>query len=147
MVVTVQKEVAWRMGAVPGSKNYSSFSVLCASAYTVEPLRVLKPGCFYPSPHVDSQALRLLRKKDGESYPQCFTPLVRALFSSRRKSLRNSLSKFLSSRILSGEGKAPIYGEALLDACGISGAERPENLGLEEFAALARLIEKNGVRI
>jgi 16S rRNA (adenine1518-N6/adenine1519-N6)-dimethyltransferase len=144
MVVTVQKEVALRMGAAPGSKNYSSFSVLCASAYAVEPLRVLKPGCFYPPPHVDSQALRLSLKKDRENYPPCFTPLVRALFSSRRKSLRNSLTKFLSSRIIPGGGKALRYGEALLDACGIAGTERPENLGLEEFAALARLIEKDG---
>jgi 16S rRNA (adenine1518-N6/adenine1519-N6)-dimethyltransferase len=143
MVVTVQKEVAWRISAQPGSKNYSSFSVLCSSAYDIEPLRVLKPGCFYPPPHVDSQALRLSLKKDKEQYPPCVTPLGRALLSCRRKALRNSLTKFLSSRIL--EGGAQRYGEALLDACGIDGAERPENLGLKEFAALARRIEEGGV--
>jgi 16S rRNA (adenine1518-N6/adenine1519-N6)-dimethyltransferase len=145
MVVTVQKEVAWRMGASPGSKNYSSFSVLCASVYRTETLKLIRAPSFYPAPHVDSQALRLSRRAGDLQYPKSFTPLVRFLFASRRKTLRNSLTKFLASRILKDGGKeAREYGEELLEASGLSGSERPENLTVEEFAALARLIEEGG---
>lgn len=141
MVVTVQKEVACRMSARPGSKDYSSFSVLCASVYRVEALRVIGARSFYPAPHVDSQAVRLSLRTGQIQYPKLFTPLVRFLFASRRKTLRNSLTKFLSSRILKdGEKTARQRGEELLAASGISGSERPENLTVEEFAALAALV-------
>jgi 16S rRNA (adenine1518-N6/adenine1519-N6)-dimethyltransferase len=145
MVVTVQKEVALRMSAPAGSKNYSSFSVLCASVYQVEPLMVIKAPSFYPVPHVDSRALRLSPRAEKKQYPPAFTPLVRFLFSSRRKTLRNSLTKFLVSHIMAGdENAARQYGTELLAALGISASERPENLSVEEFAALAALIGKGG---
>jgi 16S rRNA (adenine1518-N6/adenine1519-N6)-dimethyltransferase len=138
MVVTVQKEVGQRMSAPAGSKNYSSFSVLCSSVYQVETLRVIGSRSFYPVPHVDSQALVLTRRTGNIEYPEIFTPLVRFLFASRRKTLRNSLTKFLSSRIIQGgEKTASQYAEELLAASGISASERPENLTVEEFAALA----------
>ncbi|MDR0760077.1 MAG: 16S rRNA (adenine(1518)-N(6)/adenine(1519)-N(6))-dimethyltransferase RsmA, partial [Treponema sp.] len=57
MVVTVQKEVALRMAAKAGSKDYSSFSVLCASAYRITPLLIMKGASFYPEPRVDSQGV------------------------------------------------------------------------------------------
>ncbi|MDR0624534.1 MAG: 16S rRNA (adenine(1518)-N(6)/adenine(1519)-N(6))-dimethyltransferase RsmA, partial [Treponema sp.] len=85
IVITVQKEVARRAAALPGSPDYSSFSVLCASAYTVTPLMIIRGSSFYPAPHVDSQGLRLDRKTGPESpaCPALFYPLVRGLFSSR----------------------------------------------------------------
>jgi 16S rRNA (adenine1518-N6/adenine1519-N6)-dimethyltransferase len=143
-VVTVQKEVAQRMSAAAGSKEYSSFSVLCASVYRAELLKPIKASSFYPAPRVDSQAVRLSRRTGTTQYPPAFTPLVRFLFASRRKTLRNSLTKFLDSRIMESGGTARQRAGELLEASGISGSERPENLTVEEFAVLAGLIGENG---
>ena len=83
MVVTVQKEVALRMAAAAGTGDYSSFSVLCQSAYKVKPLMLIRPSSFYPKPNVDSMGV-LLESRPPLSYPALFYPLVRSLFSSRR---------------------------------------------------------------
>ncbi|MDR3162114.1 MAG: 16S rRNA (adenine(1518)-N(6)/adenine(1519)-N(6))-dimethyltransferase RsmA [Spirochaetaceae bacterium] len=103
MVVTVQRETARRMSAPPGSGDYSAFSVLCASAYAVKPLMVLKAPSFYPAPRVESQGVRLdlLPGRDGAEEPVLFRALVRRLFASRRKTLRNNLRDFVAD-ILTG---------------------------------------------
>jgi 16S rRNA (adenine1518-N6/adenine1519-N6)-dimethyltransferase len=152
MVVTVQKEVARRMAAKPGSKDYSSFSLLCASSYRVSLLSVLKGASFYPEPRVDSQGVRLdLIPGAAASYPACFFPLVRCLFSSRRKTVMNNLKAFVAGTspvFREGEGRAAaglsareIAGEALA-LSGISGEERAERLGVGEMRALAAAVEK-----
>jgi 16S rRNA (adenine1518-N6/adenine1519-N6)-dimethyltransferase len=141
LVVTVQREVARRMIAKPGSADYSSLSVLCASAYAVTPLMVLKGASFYPAPRVDSQGLRLDLRSDIDpaGYPPAFKPLVRGLFSSRRKTIKNSLQSYLNSRILTERGGQHQALE-LLEKTGINPNERAENLGLEEFSALAAVL-------
>jgi 16S rRNA (adenine1518-N6/adenine1519-N6)-dimethyltransferase len=138
MVVTVQREVARRMAAKPGSADYSSFSVLCASAYAVTPLMVLKGASFYPPPRVDSQGILLELRSDIDpaGYPAGFKPLVRSLFSSRRKTIKNNLQNYLNSRILT-DGGAQDLALDLLERIGVSPKERAENLGPEEFSALA----------
>ncbi|AEF81618.1 16S rRNA (adenine(1518)-N(6)/adenine(1519)-N(6))-dimethyltransferase RsmA [Leadbettera azotonutricia] len=148
MVVTVQREVAQRIMAKPGSSDYSSFSVLCASAYKLSPLMVLKGASFYPPPKIDSQGVRfdLLDEAERNSYPNLFQPLTRALFSSRRKTIRNNLINFINSVMLKGKvaGAAP-GGETAQEAlagCGISGDRRAETLEVAEFAALAQALEK-----
>jgi 16S rRNA (adenine1518-N6/adenine1519-N6)-dimethyltransferase len=143
MVVTVQREVARRMSAKPGTAEYSSFSVLCASAYAITPLMVLKGASFYPAPKVDSQGVRLdLRSDiDPSGYPPAFTSLVRSLFSSRRKTIKNNLQHYLDSRMPAGRGGQDLTLE-LLEKTGINPAERAENLGLEEFSALAALLDR-----
>jgi 16S rRNA (adenine1518-N6/adenine1519-N6)-dimethyltransferase len=152
MVVTVQKEVARRMAAKPGSKDYSSFSLLCASSYRVSLLSVLKGASFYPEPRVDSQGVRLdLVPGMDVSYPACFFPLVRCLFASRRKTVMNNLKTFvagISPPFREGEGRAAaglsareIAGEALVLA-GINCEERAERLGVGELSALAAAVEK-----
>ncbi|MCL2094358.1 MAG: 16S rRNA (adenine(1518)-N(6)/adenine(1519)-N(6))-dimethyltransferase RsmA [Treponema sp.] len=155
LVVTLQREVAQRMAAGPGSRDYSSFSVLCASVYKISPLMVIKGPSFYPAPHVDSQALRLDLLEKPLELPRLFYPLVRSLFSSRRKNLRNTLSGFAASVILkpgpapSGpEGKAPRGNQgleaaaAILARAGIAPERRAETLGIAEFAALASYTEE-----
>jgi 16S rRNA (adenine1518-N6/adenine1519-N6)-dimethyltransferase len=127
MVVTVQKEVAQRMSAQPRTKDYSSFSVLCASAYTVTPLMTLKGACFYPAPHVDSQALRLDLRPGVVAYPACFYPLIRRLFASRRKTIAHNLRGFPAAADI----------PALLTRCGIAPDARAEELPLEVFTFLA----------
>ncbi|MDR1030708.1 MAG: 16S rRNA (adenine(1518)-N(6)/adenine(1519)-N(6))-dimethyltransferase RsmA [Treponema sp.] len=146
MVVTVQRELAQRMRATPGSKDYSSFSVLCTSAYTIKPLSILKGASFYPVPHVESQGLRLELRTDVDPrlYPACFRALVRGLFASRRKTLNHNLYAFVASYIHTKPGilkdPAPITRE-VLERCGISGDKRAEVLGLEDFAALAAVLD------
>jgi 16S rRNA (adenine1518-N6/adenine1519-N6)-dimethyltransferase len=152
MVVTVQKEVARRMAAKPGSKDYSSFSLLCASSYRVSLLSVLKGASFYPEPRVDSQGVRLdLIPGTDASYPACFFPLIRGLFSSRRKTVMNNLKTFIAGTLPAfreGEGRPAaglsareIAREALALA-GINCEERAGRLGVEELSALAGAVEK-----
>jgi 16S rRNA (adenine1518-N6/adenine1519-N6)-dimethyltransferase len=143
MVVTVQREVALRMTAGVGTKNYSSFSVLCASAYKVKPLMTIKGASFYPRPNVDSQGVLLELKEDAalQELPLCFYPLLRRLFSSRRKTVKNNLEEFLAARRSSAGPELPAA-EAL-EKSGIDGRSRPENLAFEDFAVLAKTIEES----
>ncbi|MDR1107839.1 MAG: 16S rRNA (adenine(1518)-N(6)/adenine(1519)-N(6))-dimethyltransferase RsmA [Spirochaetaceae bacterium] len=154
MVVTLQRETANRMLARPGSGDYSSFTVLCASAYTVKPLLVLKGPSFYPVPRVESQGLRLDLRSDrvAGGYPVFFRPLVRCLFSSRRKTLRNNLQNFVLSGIINKEvlgdkKQVQDFCMRVLEAGGIEPQERAENLGYEDFIALAQLVEDMSARI
>ena len=159
MVVTVQREVASRMAALPGSPEYSSFSVLCSSVYKVTPLKVIKSSSFYPAPKVDSQGVRLDLFSGQNALPKLFHPLVRALFSSRRKTIRNTLSTFSASVIINS-AKDNISVKAfvndtvaskviakdltaeVLRRSNISGERRPETLGIDDFTALAALLEE-----
>jgi ribosomal RNA small subunit methyltransferase A len=115
MVVTVQKEVARRMAARPGSKDYSSFSVLCGSVYTITPLLVMKGASFYPEPRVDSQGVRLDLRTDRNpaAYPVYFRPLLRCLFASRRKTVKNNLESFAASAARTGQAGGKPDGSAL----------------------------------
>ena len=138
IVVTVQREVAMRMAASPGSSDYSSFSVLCASAYRVKPLMQIKSASFYPKPNVDSQGVLLELPGDvPENRPSCFYPLVRGLFSARRKTIKNNLTAFLA---MAGKcpGSATDAAGDLLEKSGIDGGLRAENLTLDDFLALAK---------
>jgi len=138
IVVTVQKEVALRMAAAAGTKDYSSFSVLCSSAYKVKPLMLIRPQSFYPQPNVDSMGV-LLESRPPRSYPNVFYPLVRSLFSSRRKTIKNNLINFLSSRFAK-PAAAQICASVLAENS-LSGNERAENLECGEFLSLAKSIE------
>ena len=98
-VFTVQKEVAQRMCAKVGSEDYSSFSVLCNWAYDIKPVLDLNGNNFWPKPNVDSRAVIMTPK---ENFPCCkepehFCKLQRALFSSRRKNVRNNLTGFIKN--------------------------------------------------
>ena len=142
IVVTVQREVALRMAAGPGCADYSSFSVVCASAYHVKPLMIIKSASFYPRPNVDSQAVLLELSEDAARIlPACFYPLVRRLFSSRRKTIKNNLSGFFNT----GQGAPAAMALEALERNALDGNKRAEDLTLEEFAALAKTIEDMGL--
>lgn len=94
MVITIQKEVADRMMAQPGSKDYGALSVWVQSLATVELVRVLPPTVFWPRPKVDSAILRIeLQEAWRQELPdvEFFHSFVRALFFHRRKFLRSVL--------------------------------------------------------
>jgi 16S rRNA (adenine1518-N6/adenine1519-N6)-dimethyltransferase len=148
IVVTVQREVALRMAAAPGSSDYSSFSVLCSSVYKVTPLFIIKGSSFYPAPRVDSQGVRFDLLPVRGDLPRLFYPLVRGLFSSRRKTIRNTLTAFAASVIINkpvSQGASCTARDAALEAlnrASISGDRRPEMLDKDEFAALAAFLEE-----
>ena len=146
MAVTVQKEVALRMSASPGSPDYSSFSVLCASVYNVKTLMKISPSSFFPQPNVDSMGVLLERRKDlNVEYPPILYPLVRSLFESRRKTIKNNLLNFLSSRFNKINTNTPSSLKEICDAVfrenSLNGTERAENLEFETFLSLAQTIE------
>lgn len=134
-VFTVQKEVALRMCAKPGSSDYSSFSVLCNWAYDLKPLMDLSGGNFWPKPNVDSRAIILTKKADFPccKNPKTFVKLQRALFSSRRKTVRNNLTTYLSNSDLA---------LAYLEKAGIDPMKRAEVLTLPEMLKLSDVIEE-----
>jgi 16S rRNA (adenine1518-N6/adenine1519-N6)-dimethyltransferase len=140
IVVTVQKEVAQRIAAKAGSKNYSSLSVLLSYYYDITLLPVLKADLFFPSPNVDSQSVRLELKsfKDGflkDSFLKespCFASLVRAMFSSRRKTLKNNLSAYIKTH--NGQRDAA----SILTECNIPAEIRAEQLAPDTFMRLAQ---------
>jgi 16S rRNA (adenine1518-N6/adenine1519-N6)-dimethyltransferase len=126
IVVTVQKEVARRIAAKPGSKDYSSLSVLIASCYKTKLLPVLKGESFFPVPNVESQAVKLMLLKNHNT--KNFAPLVRSLFASRRKTIKNNLQVFLKNNALEQSAVLEV-----LNKCNISPTERAENLCFEDF--------------
>ena len=134
MVITVQKEVGLRMTAAPGSADYSSFSVLCQWAYDVEPIRDIAPAAFWPKPNVESRALRFIKKQSPQPVrdARLFLSLVRGLFSSRRKTVKNNLSTILAAR-----GKKMLPAESLLKAAEINPAARAESLTVYDFIRLS----------
>ncbi|MBR5934436.1 MAG: ribosomal RNA small subunit methyltransferase A [Treponema sp.] len=135
-VFTIQKEVAKRMSAKPGEDDYSSFSVLCSWAYDVSDIMDLSGSNFWPKPNVDSRSVLLTKKKDFPccDNPELFCKVQRALFSSRRKTVKNNLTQFLSS-----SDKASYA----LDKAGIDPTLRAEVLTVGKMLVLSDVINKD----
>ncbi len=135
MVVTVQKEMGERMTARPRTSQYSSFSVLCQAACRVESKRILKPGSFYPVPGVSSQITVLEPSPRWQTLRDApfFMKMIRTLFASRRKTLRNNGLRESRGR---GLFTLEAFQEALSEA-GIDEQRRPETLSVDEYIALA----------
>jgi len=138
-VFTVQKEVALRMAAKAGSDDYSSFSVLCQWAYDVKPLMDLGGTNFWPKPNVDSRSVVFTKKADfpGCKNPSLFVKMQRALFSSRRKNVRNNLSAFLKNNDLCLRA---------LEKAGIEASKRAEVLQISEMLKLSDILFEMGVK-
>jgi len=130
MLITVQKEVAMRISSAVGSKDYSSFSVLCQWAYDTKPVITLSGGNFWPKPNVDSRAVLMLPKNNfpGCKDPLLFAKLQRSLFSSRRKTIKNNLTAFLSDSSKACE---------VIKNAGLSDNMRAESLTIEQLLKLA----------
>jgi len=130
--ITVQKEFARRVAAVPGSKAYGSFS--CFTQYYTLPRIIfnISRNCFKPAPKVDSSFLELkIREKPAIQVRDeaLFFKLIRSSFSQRRKTLRKSLAGLVAVNTLES-----FFVQSALDK-----NIRPENLSLENFALLANL--------
>ena len=129
--VMVQKEVAERLAAPPGTRACGAISVKVAYLAVARTLGVVPPTVFVPRPKVDSAVVRFERRPaptvDVPSAEGLFT-LARAGFAQRRKTLRQALRPLLGGRV-----------EEVLAAAGIASIRRAETLTLEEWAALARV--------
>jgi 16S rRNA (adenine1518-N6/adenine1519-N6)-dimethyltransferase len=125
--VMVQREIADRLRAAPGSRVYGSPSAIAQLACEVELVRGVDPAVFKPRPRVDSAILRLRRKGPGADAPT--RKLVRAAFAHRRKSLARSLEHASSG------SRAPV--RAALAELGLPEDARAEALAPEQFAALS----------
>lgn len=136
VTVMVQKEVAQRMAAAPGSGDYSAFTIFCNYYAQPELLFDVPPSCFLPQPKVTSSVVRLAVR----GAPPCpvedealFFRVVRASFAQRRKQLQNGLAAGFPAL-----GKEKIG--AILLACGLSPAVRGETLDIPAFARIAAAI-------
>ena len=136
--VTVQKEVARRLAAGPGSKEYSPISIYTQFYTDVRLLFLIAKGVFYPQPEIDSAVIKLdilkeprVKVKDDEF----FFKIVRTVFTQRRKTLLNNLA---SGHIV-GLGKKEI--EDLLKDLKIDPADRPEDLSIQDFARIAAKLQ------
>ena len=127
VVGMVQKEVAERLAAGPGSKTYGILSVLLQAWYGIEYLFTVGEGAFVPPPKVKSAVIRLTR--NARTTLDCdealFRRVVKTTFNQRRKTIRNSLKPILSTL-----PKLPEF-IPYLDA-------RPEQLSVEEFVDLTK---------
>lgn len=134
----LQREVADRVAARPGGGDWGPLGIAVQRAADVRRLAALPPGAFRPAPRVHSAVVRLdFRPAPGP--PAADAPLdalVRALFTRRRKTLRNALEPFARAR---GVDPARALAEA-----GIDGRRRPETLALDELARLASRFAARG---
>lgn len=136
MVVMVQREVCRRLAAVAGDREYGLLALHTRLRADVEMGKVVPPGCFRPSPKVDSQlvCLRPLgRYRWDIGDPVVFSQLASAVFRARRKMLRNTLVPFV-------RGKIGDAADGVLTAAEVDLALRPERVTLEQFARLSSLV-------
>lgn len=133
MTLTVQKELADRAAAPPGSKTYGVLSVMLQYHGHVRRAFVIPAGAFRPAPKVDSACLHVeVTPEPTVEVPDhgAFREMVKAAFSQRRKTILNTLKK-------------PYPGAAAaLSEAGIDPGLRPETLSIEEFAAIARAMHE-----
>jgi 16S rRNA (adenine1518-N6/adenine1519-N6)-dimethyltransferase len=128
MVFMIQKEVAERIASPPGNKTYGILSVLLQAYYNIEYLFTVHEHCFSPAPRVKSAVIRLKRNqtKDLACDHNDFHKVVKASFNQRRKTIRNSLKRIFIN--------LPTESDLL--------SKRPEQLTVDQFAELTRLIRK-----
>lgn len=134
MVFMVQKEAARRMKALPGSKDYSSFSLLCALDYDVRVAFDVPADCFFPQPDVVSSVVVMTgHEKNGRLNRRLYRLLASEMFKSRRKTLKNNLAA-VKSRFPDGAL------EAAFEACGIKMSDRGEEIAPEVLSRIVSLL-------
>ena len=126
----LQKEVAERLAAGPGSKTYGILSVLLQAWYDVEYLFTVSEKVFDPPPKVKSAVLKMTRNQRTElgCDEKLFKTVVKTAFNQRRKTLRNSMR--------------PLLGKECEDLTSPLFDKRPEQLSVEQFVTLTLITQK-----
>ena len=137
-VFTVQDEMGQRMTAEPGSKEYSSFTVLCRTGGIIGDGGRLAPGSFFPAPRVKSRivSLKPAQPCGRIANPEQFRLIVRSLFSSRRKTLNNNIN---SSSSRPGFPDAAALKDAFTDES-IDLSRRPETVSPCQWVSVANRV-------
>jgi 16S rRNA (adenine1518-N6/adenine1519-N6)-dimethyltransferase len=125
LAFTVQKEVADRLRASQGSKDYGTLSIMTQLLSRVEILRTLPPQAFWPMPKIESALVRLIREDRLGNSATEFNAFLQQIFSARRKMLRNSIDV------------------RSLEAAGINPESRPEQISPRQFLSLFNSIQKS----
>ena len=142
VTVMVQKEVAQRIAAAPGSADYSAFTVFCQYYAEPELLFDVPAHCFLPQPKVTSAviSLRVRKERNWDILDQdAFFRTVRASFAMRRKKLSNGLASGFPELGKSGAAE-------VIEAAGFDANVRGETLGIPEFARIANEIVRRKAR-
>jgi 16S rRNA (adenine1518-N6/adenine1519-N6)-dimethyltransferase len=127
--VMLQREVAARLAAPPGSAHYGRLGVMLAPRVSVERLFDLGPGAFQPPPRVWSTVVRLtVRSAPAFPVSPHYGAVVAAAFAHRRKTLRNAL--------------APLLVREQIAACGLDPGARPQTLTPQQFNTLAETLDR-----
>ena len=131
MVLMVQNEVADRLSAKPGSKDYGAISVLLGYSYKIEKLFFVSRSSFDPIPNVDSAVIKLTKRelKNNADNKEFFEKLVRDAFFMKRKNLRNNLKKYDLEVI-----------ESILKNYGLTLQDRAEKVTLACFIEIANAL-------
>jgi|SRR5690554_6933433 len=132
-IVMIQREVADRLIAPPGTREYGAPSVFVSASFEISRVLNLPPSAFYPPPKVASAVILLERREEPRAVERpVFSSLVHAIFESRRKTLRNSLRRIIDDSSI----------EAIYQALQLSPNVRGESLSVEEIDAIAKEIER-----
>jgi 16S rRNA (adenine1518-N6/adenine1519-N6)-dimethyltransferase len=134
MVFTVQKEMADRLSASPGTKEYGSLSVIMQRQWHVARLKTLAPSVFLPQPQVDSVVLLLKRRRPGdleETDAVKFSELLKVGFSERRKQVRKLLGRYGDSERI----------EAALLAVALPLTARAEDISLSQWIRILNYLQ------
>jgi 16S rRNA (adenine1518-N6/adenine1519-N6)-dimethyltransferase len=140
ITIMVQKEVAQRIAAPPGSRTYGAISVAVQYYSEVEYVQTVPKEVFVPRPKVDSAILSLKIRKESPVdliSEEIFFECIKKGFGQRRKTLKNSLTD------IQGKNKEEIGN--ILTECGIDPIRRAETLSLNEFATLANRLASPGL--
>jgi 16S rRNA (adenine1518-N6/adenine1519-N6)-dimethyltransferase len=132
VVGMLQKEVAERLAAGPGSKTYGILSVFLQAYYDIEYLFTVDEDQFIPPPKVKGGVIRITRnqKEHLDCDEKLFKSIVKMAFNQRRKTMRNSLKTMITTDELKAN---PIFDK------------RPEQLGVDEFVRMVRMIGEQGI--
>jgi 16S rRNA (adenine1518-N6/adenine1519-N6)-dimethyltransferase len=138
ITIMLQKEVAERIAAIPGTKAYGTLSVILSMYFKVSKEFNVPAKCFYPPPKVDSTVLKMTVRDEPLvrlRNPDIFRHLVRTAFGKRRKTLINNIKNSNIFYLASHEDLLQI-----LKSQGIDGGRRGETLTAEEFGRLSNAI-------
>jgi 16S rRNA (adenine1518-N6/adenine1519-N6)-dimethyltransferase len=139
LTLMVQKEVATRLFAKSGTKDFGSLTLFAHFYADLKSHFTVPPNCFYPKPSVDSSVVHLISRKAPDISPELFFPIMRRAFQQRRKMMSSSLQEFASCENI----------KKTLSALHLREDARPEMLGFEEWILFLKniipcMLQKNG---
>jgi 16S rRNA (adenine1518-N6/adenine1519-N6)-dimethyltransferase len=140
MYVTVQKQVAERMTAKPGSGDYGTLSIFLSATGEVKTERILKPTVFWPQPQVESAMVSFVRREEKVRQIksiELFGEVINLFMGHRRKMLK-ACTKFASGELSKIDDWPEIF-----EQCSIDSTQRPEKLAPQDYIAIANLCRKH----